>query len=303
MDPEGWMTVRIVKLESELAATVMARKLTEAGFSVSRVNGESVELAVAFLGDSVDKFVKVLVDCLLSDWLCAYIDAQLLQGHAYLNEDEREYVALLTLHGLRTVSIGNRDWRDWNEYIRADLNHVIRRSETGHLSLDGFMRFRAKALLVGAEVGVSEVVEQFLADREYEEFVSLLRYMLESQPATQQVVHVFCTDERLWMCDDTGALITDEDVTQAAHQVSDEGEVNVEDLSMSVLITRSPCRIVIHDTTHDAAWPSFSETLERVFLNRVVRCDGCAACKHIERDDPQENLKQVRLWAMPDQYE
>lgn len=277
------MTVRIVKLESELAAPEMVRRLTAAGFSVSRVNEKSTELAVTFSNESATNFANLLVDCLLNDWLYAYIDGQLQQQHPYLTDDEREYVVLLTLHGLRTDTATTSETDAWTEYIQAELAQLVIQPQTRHLSLDGVMRFRAKALLGEADVGIGEVVGQFLADREYEEFVSVLRYLLESQPSTEQIVHVFCTDERLWMCDDAGTLVTDTDVTQAAHQVSDEGEVNVEDLAMSLLITRSPCQIVIHDTTHAAPWPSFSETLERVFLDRVARCHDCSTCAQLER--------------------
>ncbi|MCL6454400.1 MAG: putative sporulation protein YtxC [Alicyclobacillus sp.] len=278
--------MRIVSVESEFAASGMARRLAEAGYCVSRERADARQLAISLAGDA-GPLADVLAECVWNDWLYAYIDHDVRVRFPYLDSDEREYVALLTQHALRSQEAAESEEGLWIRRIRAELLPLLD-GEPGFCNLDGVMRFRAKVLLQTAEDAAGEVVEQFLADREYEEFVSLLRYMLESRPLTQSVIHLFCTDERVWMCDEAGALIRDDAVTEAAHQVAEDGDVNVEDLAMSVLITRSPCRIVLHDVTHAAPWPSFPETVERVFLNRAVRCRNCAACRRLEQGDAGE---------------
>lgn len=249
------------------------------------------------------RFTETLDDFLWNDWMYIHIDNRLHHRHSYLTDDEREYLTLLTLHGLRKTA--DADMADVRQSIHEGVEEAVRTAVTeaqgqmdGFISLDAIMRFRAKAWLQSLDEGIEEVVEQFLADREYEEFVSLLRYMLESQPLSQQKIHVFCTDERVWMCDETGELISDEEVSRAAYQVSEDGEVNVEDLAMSVLITRSPCKIVIHDVTHGAPWPSFSETLERVFLERAIRCSNCSACAELEKHESLGRLHSRRRRAL-----
>ncbi len=305
-DPEGWMTVRIIKLESELAAPDLARKLTEAGLLLEENHATDTVLHLR-LDDTDEAYLRKVAESvagyLVNDWLYAYIDSHLLMRHSYLNEDEREYVALLTLHALRKASIAERTLSDWEEDLEMAALQALYRTSVTHLDIAGMMRFRAREVLNATETGTEEFVNQFLTDREYEEFVSLLRYMLESQPSTRQIVHVFCTDERMWLCDEAGALIADDDVSEAAHQVSEDGEVNVEDLAMSVLITRSPCKIVIHDITHHAPWPSFAETVERVFLERAARCNHCEACALLENGDQLPTVVRGHLFAMPDNYD
>ena len=300
------MTVRIIKLESELAAADIARKLTEAGLLLEQQNTADTVVLLQVLDCDEAYCAKVaesIASFLFNEWVYAYINERLSERHSYLNDDEREYVSLLTLHALRKATIGDRTMDVWEQDLTVALEQMLHKTAVMHLDLVGFMRFRARDVLSATDTGTEEFVSQFLADREYEEFVSLLRYMLESQPSTRQVVHVFCTDERMWLCDETGALISDEDVSQAAYQVSDDGEVNVEDLAMSVLITRSPCKIVIHDITHAAPWPSFSETVERVFLERATRCNHCAACILLEHGDTCPSAVDGHLLAMPDDYE
>lgn len=299
--------MRIIKLESELAVSDLARSLTDAGLHVEEkeplTENTSVHLRLAD-GDEGDISLaaQTLAKFLLNDWLYAHIDERICSRHSYLTDDERQYVALLTLHALRKADIDKQPMLHWEQVLATSTAHALQGPVT-HLHLAGVMRFRARSVLQATDTGVEEFIAQFLADREYEEFVSLLRYMLESQPATRKIMHVFCTDDRMWLCDETGQLITDNEVTDAAHLVSNEGEVNAEDLAMSVLITNSPCKIVIHDTTHDAPWPSFAETVERVFLERAERCHDCEACDLLEHGETQHTANEKHRFAMPDDYE
>ncbi|MCL6594251.1 MAG: putative sporulation protein YtxC, partial [Alicyclobacillus sp.] len=199
--------------------------------------------------------------------------------HPYLGKDQREYVSLLTYHSVRKgdVQAAGKPLGIWQQELTKGFAELLA-ADCPLLSVDGVARFRARPLLVTAEAVLQEMVEQFLADREYEEFVAMLRYILEGQPATQDVLHVYCSDEHVWLCDESGVLVRDPEVSQVACRVSDDADVHPEDLAMSILITHSPQHIVIHDLTLAAPWPSFAETVERVFLERAERCPGCAVC-------------------------
>jgi hypothetical protein len=127
--------------------------------------------------------------------------------------------------------------------------------------------------------------------------------MLDAQQPTSQVLHVFCSNEQVWITDEKGDLIRDPQVTEAAVQVSEGGEVNAEDLAMSILITRAPCQIVIHDITVAAPWPSFAETVEKVFLNRAVRCQECSACRQLKEAQESTGICVWHKNASPDEFE
>lgn len=246
---------------------------------------------------------------MLQDWLYDFIERRTASVYSFLDAEEREYVALLTFHTLRKQReqqpdapriLARPDWKNSNgsqppevqrmndalmpEGLSTTIADALRESlrQQQPLSIDAVVRFRLRDPLKGVEKAVDMVVDQFLSDREYEEFVCMLRYMLDQQTPRQQVLHVFCSDERVWICDAQGSLIRDPEVTTAASVASDGEEVNAEDLAMSILITRSPCQIVIHDISRAAPWPSFSETVERVFLERAHRCMNCSTCRKLE---------------------
>lgn len=298
--------MRIIELETELASSALEQKLTEGGFVVHPSGEGALGSKVEVVPEADLHFAQLLTHFVFSEWLFEHIDQRMHATHPYLTDDEREYVALLTYHGLRKTEdeIAGMSAEQWQLGVLEAIEKVLDESSPPYINLDGVVRFRLRAYLGAVDTAIHEMVEQFLADREYEEFVSMLRYMLEAQPPSSQVLHVYCGDDRVWLTDETGRLVKDTEVSRAAQQASEEGNVNSEDLAMSILITRSPCSIVIHDLTHAPPWPSFAETLERVFLDRASRCRNCSTCAQLRQGEPEHRQTGVNHQsAMPDKYE
>lgn len=298
--------MRIVELETELAFSALMQKLTDGEFVVYPSEAGSLSCAVEVAPEQDLDFGRILTHFTFTEWLFAHISQRMNAMHAYLTDDEQEYVSLLAFHGLRKTeeTIAGLYADTWQQVIGEAIQQVLEAAMHPFMSVDGVVRFRARAYLAAADTAIHEMVEQFLADREYEEFVSMLRYMLEAQPPNNQVLHVYSGDDRIWLTDETGTLVKDTEVSRAAQQVSDESNVNSEDLAMSILITRSPCSIVIHDLTHAPPWPSFAETVERVFLDRAVRCVDCSTCVQLRKpEDVTRHAEGTHQSAMPDKYD
>lgn len=275
--------MRIVELQSELAIHLLLDKCIDMGLHVNQEGLPQTRIRVDCEDENAASLKRVVLNFILTDWLYAAIEKRLQTLHPYLTDDEREYVALLAFHSLRKEEdpIAGLTVKEWGQRLEESIHELAEQGSP--IIIDGVVRFRLREYLVAVDSLLHELVEQFLTDREYEEFVSMLRYILDTQPASKQVLHVYCTEDLVWISDEQGNLIRDHDVTNAAYQVSDDEDVNAEDLAMSILITRSPCSIVIHDAAKGAPWPSFAETVERVFLQRATRCNGCTTCSELER--------------------
>ncbi|OFW75014.1 MAG: hypothetical protein A2201_07165 [Alicyclobacillus sp. RIFOXYA1_FULL_53_8] len=276
------MTVRILDVQSELATDLLARKLREAGYQVVVDPSATNRLRVRYKDEQSASLEQGMLGYIVTDWQYAFIEKRLGMLHTYLTQEEREYVSLLVFHALRKEEgpIAGLLQSQWQQRLSEAIHELL--EQDGPFFVDGLVRFRLRDYLTSVDAVIHEMVEQFLTDREYEEFVSMLRYMLDAQPSSHQVLHVYCSNDLVWMCDEQGTLIRDSEVTKAAQQVSEDDDVNAEDLAMSILITRSPCQIVIHDQTVDAPWPTFAETVERVFLERAKRCEGCPTCTDLQ---------------------
>lgn len=273
--------MQLATLETEFSPDRLSRKLKDDGFSarVSRTRSGRVMVVVRL--STIDDLASALTKFILTDWLADFVEGRIAEDHPYLSAEDQEYVRLLTCHAFRTKPVDAFDgrWEKWRSNIQDTIRSILMR--TGTVNINGVLRFRARDFLRAVDYTITDVVEHFLADREYEEFVSMLRVMLDAQPLSTQTLHVFCTNERVWICDESGELLQDEEVTAAAKQVSDDDSVDAEDLAMSILIMRSPCAIVLHDLSRGATWPSFAETVERVFLERVSFCGACTTCARL----------------------
>jgi putative sporulation protein YtxC len=301
------MTVPTLQLATAYAHSILAQKLAENGFKVHTPKSDAHVLLVEWDAEAKSVLVELLTNFILLDWCYEYIHRRVGVLHDYLTDDEREYIALLTFHALRKADgdVAGKTVREWHDFLAESVSELMSQNTeiVSSVHVDGMVRFRMKDYLSLIDTGIQEVLDQFLADREYEEFVSMLRYMLDSQQPSNQVLHVFCSDDQVWLTDAAGDLIRDPMVTQAAEQASDGGDVNPEDLAMSILITRAPCRIVIHDITVAAPWPSFAETVEKVFLDRAVRCRECSTCRRLaEAHDLAGDGSLHHKYASPDEF-
>ena len=254
----------------------LCEKLATCVGTVRWWSGEMVYIGCECPPDRKRRVASILAGALVRDWLYRQLVVHVQQREPALMSDEIEYGVLSQLHDLRATKarFAGHDLDAWEAKLAADLRAWMEQED--RLSLPAFARFRMRPLLTALTAEVERRMHQMRLEDEYEESLRMLRYMLNEQPVVKRELHVFCAPERIWMTDAEGELIRDEEVLAAA--LAGETDVDSEDLAMSILITRSPCRIILHDLDPDAPWPRFSETIRRVFRERVMPCRGCTTC-------------------------
>ncbi|RIV28672.1 hypothetical protein D2Q93_02715 [Alicyclobacillaceae bacterium I2511] len=284
---KGWMDVPRATLFCETALPQLQRHLKERGIWVAAYSsGESV--AVQWSTTQISQLVESLTAFLTQEWLVSYLQQQVYKHTTRdlwpeLATQQVDYAVQLTVHGLsRQLAETLPPVRQVIPTLEQALTSLLAEQEDAILSVDAVIQFRARTFLQQAQVALQEVLRQLEEDQEYQAFVDHLREKLMAQPPSTQEVHVFCTDTQVWLCYPGGELVQDEEILRAAQWASDGSEVHPEDLAMSILITRSPPHIVIHDLTQSAPWPNFAETVERVFLQRASRCGHCSWCQDLE---------------------
>ncbi len=145
--------------------------------------------------------------------------------------------------------------------------------------MDGFVAFRLKEYEVLLSRLAEKLVERYVAHKEYEEFVGLLRYFVNIQSPRPAMAHVLV--ER-----GGGYVILDEngkDITARCFADFVEGEALLteeayDDLLISVLITLAPEKIVVHNREDIKNHELFS-TISQVFDGKISYCNNCSLCK------------------------
>lgn len=255
-----------------------------------RVTANSIGqgVAVQWSDAQMPQLVESLTAFLTQEWLVSYLQQQVYKHMTRdlwteLKTQQVNYAAQLTVHGLsRQLTETLPPVQQVIPTLEQVLTALLAEQEVAILSVDAVIQFRAHAFLQQAQVALQEVLWQLEEDQEYQVFVDHLREKMTTQSPSTQEIHVFCTDTQVWLCYPGGQLVQDEGILRAAQWASDGAEVHPEDLAMSILVTHSPTHIVIHDMTQSAPWPSFAETVERVFLQRASRCGHCSWCQDLE---------------------
>jgi putative sporulation protein YtxC len=184
-------------------------------------------------------------------------------------------------NAIRLIETGDKS-SSGNLFKRRRRNMIVRKlldyfESTNSLILDGFVNFRLKDYIKDLEEMVDKAVDDYLMDREYKEFIRLLRYFVDIQEPKLDTIHVIANYNCNYMLlDQSKKEITNECIQEFINEIS-EGEINYDDLLVSSLITFAPRKIVIHCDGHIKN-KELLETIKSVFVGKVLLCNGCELC-------------------------
>ena len=229
------------------------------------------------------KVLKTYISNALADYIIRQYEERLLtriinSNYCYFNSVERKEILSRALNIIR-----NEDKTLINSIFQIRRRNVIVRrlmdyfENSNNIILDGFVNFRLKEYIKDLEEVIDKAVDDFLMDREYKEFIRLLRYFVDIQEPKIDTVHVIVGyDNRYVLLDETKKEITNECVQEYVNEIA-EGDINYDDLLVSSLITFAPRRILIH-CSGQFRNKELLETIKNVFSGRVVLCQGCDVC-------------------------
>lgn len=145
------------------------------------------------------------------------------------------------------------------------------------LYLQGFTNFRLKSYFKVLDDIVAEAVNCFVVEKEYLEFVSLLKLYINSQDSSCNLVHLIYTsnEEESILLDENKEIINISHDNLNAKYLSDIS-FSANDYTLNTLLTLLPKEIYIH--LIDDYIDDFINTLITIFENRVHLCTDCNIC-------------------------
>ena len=182
---------------------------------------------------------------------------------------------------------------DFNLYFDKKYNCLINDfevylSSNKSIILTGFLNFRVKDYLSILEDAVDEAVNSFVIEKEYLEFISLLKMYINSQKSSCDVVHLIYNNESSILLDKDKNIIDVSDDIFKAKYLSDIS-FSSNDYALNSLLTLIPKKIYIHLINNCV--DEFIHTISLIFENRVEICTDCSICQ-IYKNNPS-NLKKT----------
>jgi putative sporulation protein YtxC len=145
-----------------------------------------------------------------------------------------------------------------------------------HLVMEGFIRFCMQDYLTEIKFAVDLACEELRNEKEYNEFVKLLRYFVDTQVPMIQEVNIL-TDKmgRYSLWDGNGVRIEEKHINYYLDD-NTRAEINLDDVLVSILITVAPRRIILHNSRDSRS--DTVKVIKNVFTERISECNGCERC-------------------------
>ncbi len=156
-------------------------------------------------------------------------------------------------------------------------------------NIEGFINFRLNSYINELNAVTERALDNFVAEREYNEFIKLLRYFVEIQESRIGTLHLCQSkDGKYLLFDDNRNTISGEYFDELRSDISDDA-INYDDLLISTLITISPNNITIHGM-EEFKNRELIKTIMNVFAERITVCTGCELCS-----SPTDNKNQNKF--------
>lgn len=241
-------------------------------FMITPTHG--IEAAAA--GDILDRVAGALAAVIIDDFEPDLLRRILHRHYGSFTDAERRRILAFASRHLDEGPRGSDVYRTARrEAVRGAIRAYL--AESTALHLEGLVTFRLADYMADLEEAAGRAVDDFLIEREYREFIRLLRYFVSTQPPRMGEVHLWVQGSRFELFAADGQRL-ESSPAGIVELDTVEAEVSLEDLLISTLIEASPRRIVVHC---GARASSHAETVRRVFGNRMERC-GEPSCLYCE---------------------
>lgn len=228
-------------------------------------------ITIHYRGNNNNKFYNFLTE-LIGEVVIEFYEEKILKqlinyNYFYFDEYEKNKILENCIQLIEPEVYTPKlfDNKNIKEYVK----------ENKAMFLDGFVYFRLKAYLEYLDEVVDSGVNQFVIEKEYREFISLLRVYIESKVPEYNLLHLIYINGESILLDEKRNIVSVSENIYNAKYLSDIS-FSSNDFALNTLLCLLPRRIEIHLIDDE---DEFINTLKLIFEGRVTICKDCDICK------------------------
>lgn len=225
---------------------------------------------IHYTGENSSTFFNELSNNLVSLILNFYeeklLKSIIKSNYFYFSESEQDIVLDKCLTYLKDTSSVEYQVRIEHIYI-ATLKYITNNKS---MILTGFINFRLSNYMKILDYIVDTFVNELVVDREYKEFINLLKSYVNSKPSNINTVHFIYKNTDSVILDSNYKKIPFTDDIANLNYISDVS-FSENDISLNTLLTLLPQKIIIHLVKES---DEFIKTLICIFENRIELLSG-----------------------------
>ncbi len=228
-------------------------------------------ITIHYRGNNNNKFYNFLTE-LIGEVVIEFYEEKILKqlinyNYFYFDEYEKNKILENCMQLIEPEMYNTKllDNKNIKEYVK----------ENKAMILDGFVYFRLRAYLEYLDEVVDSGVNQFVIEKEYREFISLLRVYVESKVPEYNLLHLIYINGESILLDEKRNIVSVSENIYNAKYLSDIS-FSSNDFALNTLLCFLPRRIEIHLIDDE---DEFINTLKLIFEGRVTICKDCDICK------------------------
>lgn len=226
-----------------------------------------------------DSFSCGLVDVIFDIYKNKILNDKINSYCHYFDKDERSIIIHKIDEIIKKDKI-NEDYDLIQNRIKVmdEIKSYFENSD--YMIIEGFINFRLKFFLEFLDNIFEKAIEEYFVEKEYNEFVKILRYFVEIQESKMDVINVVLErDGKYILYDDKDQVINNDYLEEIVEELS-ENDINYDDLLISSLITIAPKKVIMHIDEHRDL-DGIIKIINNVFEDKVEICREFNFCSSI----------------------
>ena len=238
---------------------------------------------IHFKGKDIDYFIKTLSQTLTFTIIDLYekniIDNLIRSEYFYFDSSERKKISNITYEDLYNIEEAVYSSSDRFDLIYKKLYNYLKIYHS--VVFKGFIIFRLRDYFEALLEQVDKSVTKYIVEKEYIEFISLLKLYINSEKSSCKEVHIIYNNSKPILLDECKNVINIEDNELNGKYLSDI-TFSSNDCALNTLLNLVPQKLYIH--LIDDNIDEFINTLKLIFEDRVTFCTDCSLCKIYKKD-------------------
>ena len=229
-----------------------------------------------YKSDDVDVFYDKL-SSILTDTIIHFYQRKLLKrileyNYFYFNSLEKKEIIKIAEVFIENDIITEED--NFFAIYTAILDYI---KTNKSLVLEGFINFRLSNYMKNLDYIIDLSVNKFITDKEYLEFVNMLKLYITLTPPKSSLIHLVYFGGESILLDKNKKIIPLDDENLNTKYLSDIS-FSSNDYALNTLLNIPPRKLVIHlmDKNSD---DEFINTLKQIFENKYEICSSCELCR------------------------
>lgn len=233
-------------------------------------------IIIHYKGEDNSKFlskISSILSLLVIDELEEeFINKSLIKNYFYFNSSERKEIVNLYFNIISEDFTNSFDIK-FKSLYNCFYNYLLNNK---NLYLQGFTNFRLYNYFNILDEKVTEAVNSYVVEKEYLEFISLLKLYINAQSSNCDLIHIIYSNSNTILLDENKEII---DISQDCLNTKYLSDISFSsnDYTLNSLLTLLPKKIYIH--LIDNYIDEFINTLQSIFETRVHICTDCNICK------------------------